>query len=771
MQGQRLRKGMHVKFAGQEYRIEQRLPNDELQLKHLATEMLTSKWESELIQAIFANEAELLGSSHEVSYLQMRQAKSLVSDFSALEDNDPRKFEAKRRLKYINEIRKQGLTAFGKNAEKLQPIIDKVKETIDDRNPPSRWSLRRWDKDYKASGEDVRVLVPAYKARGSASEHDGRRISGDLAKCRVVEKIIDEVVREEYLSLTRPTAQSAYDTIVARIAQENEFRNGNDKLPTPHRNTIYRFIDKMDPYEKDKARLGKRIADLRHKVNRQGVRPSRPLERVEIDDTKLDLFVIDETTGLPIGRPWLMLAICAFTKMILGYYLSFVRPSYLSVMQCLLHSIRPKTYVRERYPEIKHSWEAYGIPELVVVDNAKQYYSASFDESCLQIGTLTQYAPVKHPFYKPSVERTFGGLNTRLLHQMPGTTFSNISQKWDYDPKKNALISMDRLERIVHNWIVDVYQHSFHRGIDDVPARRWEIGTKNFPPALPPSAGELNVLLGHVDHRVISNSGVELFGGLYYNDPGLTALRAGAKKGDRFKVKYDPMDISLIHVYDSKNNRYLPAPAVDQDYTKGLTLWQHKVIKREARAKAEEYVDIVELCLAKERIKKIVAEGFNSTSKSDTNVRAALWLGIGENHNGSVEANSQATGGRQAQPESDGSSRPVRFNPGTAASAGVSNFDSAVDTGDSADSSESAGQAKSSIEIAEAETPSKKASKRRRRQGRNQSPDLKPEPPQDDANLDEDRDHVSEELSDTAEVEDEEELDLTGWESGYDLPQ
>src|SRR5205814_5208852 len=142
----------------------------------------------------------------------------------------------------------------------------------------------------------------------------------------------------------RPSAQATYHLIRGRIVEENQFRDDDAKLPIPHRNTLYRKIIQLDSYEKDKARFGKRIADLRHKVNKQGVRPTRPLERVEIDDTKLDLFVIDEKTNLPIGRPWLFVAICVFTKMILGYYLSFQKPSYLSVMQCLLHSIRPKTY-------------------------------------------------------------------------------------------------------------------------------------------------------------------------------------------------------------------------------------------------------------------------------------------------------------------------------------------------------------------------------------------------------------------------------------------
>jgi hypothetical protein len=38
------------------------------------------------------------------------------------------------------------------------------------------------------------------------------------------------------------------------------------------------------------------------------------LERVEIDHTKLDLFVVDQKTNLPIGRPWLT-ACCSGTAL------------------------------------------------------------------------------------------------------------------------------------------------------------------------------------------------------------------------------------------------------------------------------------------------------------------------------------------------------------------------------------------------------------------------------------------------------------------------
>src|SRR5258707_5244314 len=101
MKGQRLRQGMQIKFAGQRYSIKHRLADGEIQLKHLATETLLAKPEAEILKALFEGAAELLGANEEVEMLQARRQWSTVNDFEALDESDPRKREALRRLKYI----------------------------------------------------------------------------------------------------------------------------------------------------------------------------------------------------------------------------------------------------------------------------------------------------------------------------------------------------------------------------------------------------------------------------------------------------------------------------------------------------------------------------------------------------------------------------------------------------------------------------------------------------------------------------------------------
>ncbi len=77
----------------------------------------------------------------------------------------------------------------------------------------------------------------------------------------------------------------------------------------------------LDSYERDKARFGKLFADLRHKEDTRVINPTVP-ERFEIDHTELDLFVLDEKTKPPIGRPWLMVKVCRSTGLILGFDVS-----------------------------------------------------------------------------------------------------------------------------------------------------------------------------------------------------------------------------------------------------------------------------------------------------------------------------------------------------------------------------------------------------------------------------------------------------------------
>ncbi len=556
-------------------------------------------------------------------------------------------------------------TSNKRTATTLEPIISLVSREIKDSQPPSWLTLYRWLKIYSSSGEDIRGLVPLHSAKGNRQS----RLNPE------VQQIIKNAINQVYLNTTQAEGADVYDRVIIEINQSNRLRSalGQEKLAIPNITTIYRALAKLDPHETAIARYGRRIAGSMYDPVKLGPRPTRPLERVEIDHTKLPLFVVDTKTRLPIGTPWLTGAIDKYSGVNLGYYASFEPPSYLSVMQCLSHAIRPKNYLHSQYPNVENDWDTYGLPEVIVVDNGKEFYSTSFEDACLSLGIVIQYSPPKMPWYKSAIERYFGALNTQLLSHQPGKTFSKFMQQYDYDPKRNAVVSFEALQEILHLFVVDIYNQSSHPQLKSPRQQVWSKSIASFPPALPPSTTELKVLIGATIERTITRRGIE-FEGLIYNSSQLARLRSGVQQSTRTRVKYDPTDLSSVYVLDSSSYQFLEVPALHQEYTQGLTLWQHKVVKQLARLEADK-VDIVALALAKEKIQRIVEREWKQSKRGKTRQSMARWLGI------ESSSSTFKTGEKLPPSKSQTMDSPVEAVSGQPSSLdGISNLDNALVT-------------------------------------------------------------------------------------------
>jgi len=422
------------------------------------------------------------------------------------------------------------------------------------------------------------------------------------------------------------TINDIRDEVAVRIEEENRFRPQHERLEMPSRRTIARRIDALDTHKRFEAKRGKQAAKREFSQYGKTEYPTLPLERVEVDHTKSDLIVIDDRDNLPLGRLTLTYCLDMATRYPLGYYLGFEPPSYLAVMECLYHAIRPKENVKEKYGT-EHDWLAYGVPSTLVTDNGKEFIGRDLSDACLLLGMVLQQTPVKTPHFKAGVERMFGSLNTMLFHTLPGTTFSNVRDRGDYDSVKQACVYLSDVDKMLNIFVVDIYAERFHRGLGGIPARRWEELTQHgFAPGLPPNAEELSILLGRTAERVIHPYGIE-FAFLRYNGDVLVSLRTRLK-GKKAKIKYHPADLSHLYVYDPFDQRYLQVPALDQEYTPGLSLWKHQVIRR-AVLSEQDRVDIVALGRAKRKIQEIVEEG-RRRKRQGTRSRIARWDTAGQ---------------------------------------------------------------------------------------------------------------------------------------------
>jgi hypothetical protein len=130
---------------------------------------------------------------------------------------------------------------------------------------------------------------------------------------------------------------------------------------------------------------------------------------------------------------------------------------------------------------------------------------------------------------------------------------------------------------------------------------------------LPPTARDLDLVLGMTAQRVVFHYGIELEG-LKYNGPELGELRRRIVSGTKVELTFDPGDLGHINVLDSQKGAYIPVPAVDQAYATGLSLWQHKVIRRYALRQLSARTDIVALARAKAEIRALVERDFDRKS-------------------------------------------------------------------------------------------------------------------------------------------------------------
>lgn len=635
-----LEKGLHFWFKGHEYVIIKRLAGGDFQICDIACEKISSISEHTLIQLVFKDELEF--EQPEKLTDTTRKKSYHAADLTQIRENLREK--AYIREKYVLAVIKENFEKRSK--EFFRQIIKRVSEEINDTSPPSHITLYRWVRDYENSGKDMRSLIPNYKARGNRKPK----------LLPEVHKIVESAIKLIYLNPAKATVDAVYDEVIFQIYKENKLRSeiGLEELAIPHRSSIYRIILKLDVVDKAVARYGKRTALKMYAAVQQPTLCTRPLERVEIDHTKLPFFVVDSETRLPIGTPALTSAIDKYSGMVVGYYLSFEPFSSLSVMQCLLNAIRPKDYVQSRFKSVQNKWSVYGLMETLVVDNGKEFYSSHFKDACQQLQIHIQYTPPKMPWYKAGVERYFGMLNTKLLAGQPGNFLSTFCCSYDYDPKKNAVVSFSALQEMIHLFIIDIHNQDSHPEFKCPRSEVWNKAVAVYPVALPPSNKELRVLLGLIEKRIISRRGVE-YEGLHYNSPELVRLRSYYEKEDKRKnsligtsekatIKIDPLDLSNIYVFDPMLDNFIAIPSTASDYTQSLTLWQHKVIKNFAATEYQK-VDIVALALAKKKIQEIVEHEWQLTSGSRTRVKMARWKGVGkeEFNTGYIESSSNVS--------------------------------------------------------------------------------------------------------------------------------
>ena len=445
--------------------------------------------------------------------------------------------------------------------------------------------------------------------------------------------IIEQCIERFYLTRQKLTGAALFDAV------EHECRKAG--LRTPSLNAVRRRVASKPVAEVVRARDGAAAARHRFRPVPGSLKTAWPLDVVQVDHTPVDLILVDEAIRRPIGRPWLTLAMDVDTRVVAGFLISLDPPGATSVALALAHAVLPKAaWLTQR--EIRLPWPVAGRPDSVHVDNAKEFHSLALERGCRQHGIQLDYRPVRTPHYGGHIERLMGTLMGRV-HELPGTTFSNIREKGDSDPEAAAALTLRELEMAFTLDVLGPYHMEVHSALGIPPLAAWsERLTRRPRPPLVPSEGTqwLQDFLPFKEVTV-RREGIRLHSIFYYDDVLTTWL--GTEKR-RLRAKYDPRDLSTVFLQDDSGRHW---PIRYRDLARPpIALWEQRAAVKDLRARGRSLVDEQSIFEAVAARRAVVAEAVARTKAARREFArgAHLRRTAGEH----TEAEAEAAGGDAA---------------------------------------------------------------------------------------------------------------------------
>lgn len=308
------------------------------------------------------------------------------------------------------------------------------------------------------------------------------------------------------------------------------------------------------------------------------------LEIVQIDHTQADVFVVDERTRRPIGRPWLSVAIDVASRCVVGIYVAMERPNAAVVALLLTRVALPKAAWLASLG-IDVQWPMNGIPKALHLDNAAEFKSRALCAGCSQYGIELIYRPVGRPHFGGHIERMNRTLMERL-RGLPGATGNSSKDRKVRKPEEVAALTLREFEHWLVLEVAQRYHHSEHRGLmGATPNAAWQtlcrsVAPKQLP-ADPSQALRFLVQFLPLQSRTIQPDGLTLFYIRYWH-PIFAAWRESRKK---VVVRYHPEDLSRVFVtIDSKT--YIEVRYADVRRPT-ISLWEQRHARRMLRSQAQ----------------------------------------------------------------------------------------------------------------------------------------------------------------------------------------
>lgn len=456
----------------------------------------------------------------------------------------------------------------------IKPILDGKSSTLEVKklaeiNGIHYTTLYRWIKRYN-NGGIIAVLA-------------GQKRSGGKNKSRLtpeLDTIINECIIDLYLDPSRKSISKVTRSIIIKCKKQN--------VTPPHANTIRNRIKNISEEEVLRARYGSKKSKERFEPIKSSFPGANyPLAVVQIDHTCVDIILVDEVHRNPFRRPYLTVAIDVYSRMVVGLHLSFDPPGEMGTGLCLANAILSKEMILEQYG-IKGDWPCWGVMSTIHMDNAKEFRGNMLKKVCQNYGINIEHRPVATPHWGGHIERLLGTFS-KEIHNLPGTTFSNIEERDRYDSTSKAALTIREFEKWLLIYIVNVYHKRIHTSIDMSPYEKYRKGIFGIGgekgTGLPPRLfNDRRIKLDFMPfvERTVQEYGVIIDHICYYDDVLRKYIHAREDKTKyskkrKFIFKRDPRDISIIYFFDPELNDYFEIPYRDTSKPP-ISIWEYNEV-------------------------------------------------------------------------------------------------------------------------------------------------------------------------------------------------
>ncbi|MEJ1979045.1 MAG: hypothetical protein WDN49_25890 [Acetobacteraceae bacterium] len=358
--------------------------------------------------------------------LKTLEAGKVTNWTSLYQESDPLQRErADRLLTYIRAWERLGQPS--KSEAGLRKVIVETAEAENvKRISPS--SLRR---ALTVFDGDIDSLVARHDLKGNRTQR------------------VDEVTRAKHHEFTcnRYFVDERPDVFATHELVKEDFKEWNEAQPPSVEpleplsiSSTRRIIEAEGRFLHDFTRIGRREASKRHRAVGRGPETCDANAVWEIDASPLPVIVLDDETGLPIGRPTITLLLDRHSRGIPGFDLSWRAEGLRSVTAALRMGMTTKDALLAE-TGIKGEWPMWGKPGMIVADHARHTRATdgkAFKLICKRIGSEPSNTPVLKPWFKGQVERLMRTFFFRMMHVVPGSTFSDIFERSKERPLRRS---------------------------------------------------------------------------------------------------------------------------------------------------------------------------------------------------------------------------------------------------------------------------------------------------------------------------------------------